>query len=83
MLYTKIKLSSLPDVKCFVNAANQCSFDIDVINGRYIIDGKSIMGMFSLDMTKLLEVHVHADMKKDEAELQSFANAISHLVSKE
>ena len=45
----KIKLTALQDVKEFVNAAEQCDFDIDVFYNRVIIDAKSILGVLSLD----------------------------------
>ena len=47
-----IRLSTINDVKDFVHIVNQCPYDIDLISGRYIVDAKSIMGIFSLDLTK-------------------------------
>jgi len=55
-----IKLTSINDVKSFVSIANDQSYEIDLVSGRYIIDGKSIMGIFSLDLTKPIRVEVHA-----------------------
>ena len=52
-------LHSINDVKRFVSAANALPCDIDVISGRYIIDAKSIMGMFSLDLSKPVRVELH------------------------
>ena len=52
-------LHSINDVKKFVSAANALPCDIDVISGRYIIDAKSIMGMFSLDLSKPVRVELH------------------------
>lgn len=51
----QIKLS-LEDVKEFVTAAGQCEFDIDVFYNRVLIDAKSILGVLSLDLTKILTV---------------------------
>ena len=48
----KIKLTALQDVKEFVNAAEQCDFDIDVFYNRVIIDAKSILGVLSLDLSR-------------------------------
>lgn len=52
----KIKLSELEEVKEFVQTAGQCDFDIDVFYNRVIIDAKSILGVLSLDLTKVLTV---------------------------
>jgi len=56
-----IMLSSINDVKNFVNIVNKYDFDIDLISDRYVVDAKSIMGIFSLDLTKKITVEVHAD----------------------
>lgn len=52
-------LTSINDVKQFVNTACQMPFDIDIISGRYVIDAKSIMGIFSVDLSKPITVEVH------------------------
>ena len=54
----KISLSSINDVKNFVNSACKQMCDIDIVSGRYIIDAKSIMGIFSIDLTKPVTVNV-------------------------
>lgn len=56
-----IKLNSIDEVKEFVALTNKCTFDIDLMSGRYAIDAKSIMGIFSLDLAKPLKMIVHAD----------------------
>ena len=53
-----VQLTSINDVKQFVNAACAQAADIDVVSGRYVIDAKSIMGLFSLDLTKPINVCV-------------------------
>ncbi len=55
-----IKLNSIDEVKAFVALTNNCAFDIDLMSGRYAIDAKSIMGIFSLDLSKPLKMIVHA-----------------------
>ena len=55
----EVMLTSINDVKQFVNAACDQPSDIDVISGRYIIDAKSIMGIFSIDLAKPISVEVH------------------------
>ena len=52
MTTKNIRLFSINDVKEFVNAACNADFDIDLISGRYTVDAKSIMGIFSLDLSK-------------------------------
>ena len=52
----KISLSSIEDVKEFVALTNSYSFDSDLVSGRYAVDAKSIMGIFSLDLAKPLEL---------------------------
>ncbi|MBE7010837.1 MAG: HPr family phosphocarrier protein [Ruminococcaceae bacterium] len=55
-----IMLSSINDVKNFVNIVNKYSFDVDLTSGRYVVDAKSIMGIFSLDLSKPIKVEVHS-----------------------
>ena len=52
----EIQLNSINDVKVFVNTVNKYSFDIDLISGRDIVDAKSIVGIFSLDLAKPIKV---------------------------
>ncbi len=61
-MYTaKIMLSSIEDVRNFVNLTNQCDFDVNLTNEKYKIDAKSIMGVFSLDLSQPVTVEVEAD----------------------
>ena len=56
-----ISLKSITDVKDFVNIVNKYDFDIDLTSGRYVVDAKSIMGIFSLDLSKPIKVDVHEE----------------------
>lgn len=56
-----ILLSSIGDVKNFVNVVSKYDFDVDLTSGRYIVDAKSIMGIFSLDLSKPIKVEVHSE----------------------
>lgn len=56
-----IRINTINDVKEFVSIVSKCEYDVDIISGRYAIDAKSIMGIFSLDLSKDLELHVHSD----------------------
>ena len=61
MTTAKIMLSSINDVKNLVNIVNKYDFDIDLISDRYVVDAKSIMGIFSLDLTKAIKVEAHTE----------------------
>ena len=54
-----IKLSSIQDVRDFVNIVSKYEMDIDLLSGRYIVDAKSIMGIFSLDLLKPIQLTAH------------------------
>lgn len=59
-----VSLNSINDVKNFVNIVGKYDFDIDLVSDRYVVDAKSIMGIFSLDLTKPIGVQVHTDDPK-------------------
>ena len=52
MKKVNIMLDTINDVKVFVNSVSKYDFDVDMVSGRYAIDAKSIMGIFSLDLSK-------------------------------
>ena len=56
-----IRLSTIEDVRNFVEAIRTFDSDIDLISGRYRVDAKSIMGIFSLDLSKPIELSIHSD----------------------
>ena len=56
-----ISLNSIEKVKTFVNLINRFDYDFDLVSGRYVIDAKSIMGIFSLDLSKPIDLTIHAD----------------------
>lgn len=57
----KIKLFTIQEVREFVSQVVLQEFDVDLIQGRYIIDAKSIMGIFSLDLLSPITVRIHSD----------------------
>jgi phosphotransferase system HPr (HPr) family protein len=61
-----ISLNSIDKVKSFVNTISKFDSDFDLISGRYVIDAKSIMGIFSLDLSQPIELTIHAE---DDAEI--------------
>ena len=60
-----ISLNSIDKVKSFVNDISRYDYDFDLISGRYVIDAKSIMGIFSLDLSKPIELNIHAEEDTD------------------
>ena len=60
-----ISLNSIDKVKSFVNTISQYDFDFDLISGRYVIDAKSIMGIFSLDLSKPIDLNIHTENDVD------------------
>ena len=57
----EIILNSIDAVKNFVNIVIAYDFDVDLVSGRYVVDAKSIMGIFSLDLSKPIKVEIHSD----------------------
>lgn len=75
MKTVNISLNSIEKVKTFVNLINRYDYDFDLMSGRYVIDAKSIMGIFSLDLSKPITLNIHADEKDADsivAELASY-----------
>ena len=71
----KIRLNETADVKEFVQAASKCDFDVDISYNRVIIDAKSILGILSMDLTKVLTVTCHGEDHEFYRFLQKFAVA--------
>ena len=71
-----IQLASINDVKEFVNSAGKQSCEIDIISGRYTVDAKSIMGIFSIDLAKPIKIEVHGT----EEEFEAFRNDVKQYI---
>ena len=71
-----VSLQAINDVKDFVNIVMKYDFDIDLVSGRYAVDAKSIMGIFSLDLSKPIELNAHTD------DADKFINDISKYIVK-
>ncbi len=56
-----IKLSTIEDIRKFVEIVTRQEYEIDLSSGRYIVDAKSIMGIFSLDLMEKIKVVAHTD----------------------
>ena len=66
MKTVKISLNSNDKVKSFVNDLTKFDTDFDLISGRYVIDAKSIMGIFSLDLSRPIDLNIHAEGDAEE-----------------
>ena len=79
MKTVSISLNSIDKVKSFVNDLTKFDDDFDLVSGRYVIDAKSIMGIFSLDISKPIELDIH---EEDDAEINKIMDIISPYLSK-
>ena len=66
MKTVSICLNTIDKVKSFVNTLTKFDCDFDLVSGRYVIDAKSIMGIFSLDLSKPIDLNIHATNDMDE-----------------
>lgn len=61
MISVNIMLNTINDVKNFVNLVSKYDFEVDLTSGRYVIDAKSIMGIFSLDLSKSIKLDARCE----------------------
>lgn len=73
MKETKIKLETIGEAKEFVTEAMKCKFDIDISYNHVVVDAKSILGVLSLDLTKVLTVRTHGENEN----FDSYLNGVS------
>lgn len=73
MKQKEIMLPTIEDAKEFVTAAGRCDFDIDVYYNHIVIDAKSILGVLSLDLTKVLTINIHGE----DAGFEAFVDTIA------
>lgn len=74
MITGQVKMcNDMEAIKCFNRAMNELECDVDLQQGRYVIDGKSIMGMFSLSLLEPINITVHTD---NEAEIEPIKDYI-------
>lgn len=66
MKTVKISLNSIDKVKTFVNEVTKYDAEFDLVSGRYVIDAKSIMGIFSLDLSKPIDLNIHSESNIEE-----------------
>ena len=56
-----VKLNMVDQVNAFVNIVSRYPFDMDLKAGRHVVDAKSILGIFSLDLSKPITLEVYSD----------------------
>ncbi len=61
----QIHLNTIDKVKAFVDSVNKFNTEFDLISGRFVIDAKSIMGIFSLDLSKPINLNIYNDDDSD------------------
>ena len=66
MKTVQIFLNSIDKVKSFVNDISKFDYDFDLVSGRYVVDAKSIMGIFSLDLSKPIDLNIHTEEGAEE-----------------
>ena len=66
MYKATVHFETVVEAKAFVTASNEVDFKVELVSGPYIIDAKSIMGIFSLDLSKPIDLNIHAESNIDE-----------------
>ena len=77
MIKKTIKFNTIEDVKYFCNTASHCDFNMDLVRGRYVVDGKSLMGILSLSLDKQVNLEIHVDT---EDECKNFLQKINNFL---
>ena len=75
----QVSLASIEEVRQFVNAATRSPCEVDILSGRYVVDAKSIMGLFSLDLSQPVQVKVHGS----DADRAAFEQSVAAFEVKE
>jgi len=65
MVRFTVQFKSITDVKDFVHTVNSFPYDVDLSSGRYVVDAKSIMGIFSLELQRPINIEIHSDHCED------------------
>lgn len=67
----KVRLNTISDVQNFCRLSSSLYGDVDIISGKYMVNGKSILGLFSLDLSNPVEVIVHEVVPSEEIQFES------------
>lgn len=76
MKSVKLKLDSIDRIKKFNNTVSRFDCDFDLEQGRFYVDGKSLMGLLSLDLNAPIDLHFYADEKQEDAIMNSLEDFI-------
>lgn len=74
-----IRINSIDKVKNFVNCTTNSELELDLVSGRFVIDAKSIMGIFSLDLSRDIELCIHSE---NEETINKFLETIKDFIVK-
>ena len=77
MCEVEIKLNTIEDVKNLVSDVTGFDCDFEIVSGRFVVDAKSIMGIFSLDLSKELKLVIRSN---DEFEVDRIKNKIKRFI---
>ncbi|MBQ9307921.1 MAG: HPr family phosphocarrier protein [Clostridia bacterium] len=80
MRKVEIKLSLAENVKTFVNTVNKYDFDMDLRAGRHVVDAKSILGIFSLDLSRPITLEVTDGDRVDQAMVDALMEEIKPFI---
>lgn len=72
-----VVLNTIDKVKRFIEIVILFEQDIDIVTGRYVVDAKSILGIFSIDLTRPMDCVIHTD---DEEICEKFREAIKEFI---
>ena len=72
MNIVKVSLNKMNDIRDFTNECAKCAFDVELRSGKYVVDAKSIMGIFSLDLSKPIECTYECDCETFREALRRF-----------
>ena len=73
MTIVNVKIDTIDKVKEFVNVISKFDYDFDLVSGRYVVDAKSIMGIFSMDLSRTIQLNIHVDIDESEEVLAALA----------
>ena len=80
MKSVKISLNSIDKVKSFVNDIAKFDAEFDLVSGRYVIDAKSIMGIFSLDISQPIDLNIHAEGMNEHHKIEGIFKALARSI---
>lgn len=72
MIRRELLFREMNQIQEFNNIAGKCGYDVDLQQGKYLIDAKSIMGIFSLDIARPVVLVLHTDEKKELKKFEEF-----------